>query len=135
MKSDTVKSRVLEHIRVALRGGPVFGIVLLDSARSFGCAASTLDTRLRELRKAGFLSRERLLMAGGSKKRYVAYRCSAEQYNAWLAGRDTVEARGQVMREGGRATPPSPEPARVQAPGVLFDNSNTVHGVDQGGSR
>ena len=42
-----------------------------------------------------------------------------------------VEARGTVMREGGRANPPSPKPPRVQAPGRLFDNSNQVHGVDQ----
>ena len=45
------------------------------------------------------------------------------------------EARGSPMREGGGETPPDPKAARVEAPGLLFDNSSKVHGVDVGRRR
>ena len=117
MKSPIIKHRAMQYIRMDMRGGPVFGLHLEDAAlEQFGCAGTTLRTRLRQLRAAGFLSQERLLLAGGrggnTKKRLVAYRCSAEQYHAWLAKAERVRSPAEPIMKS----------AVDVAGDVLFDN-------------
>lgn len=77
---------IMSYIHTESRGGPVLGPHLEGIAVSrFESTPSTVTARLRELRDVGFLTQDTGRI-GAKKKRYVAYRCSLEQWRQWKLG-------------------------------------------------